>query len=176
MKHAVAGRKLNRSKKHRSALFTNLMVGLFEHGSIVTTQAKAKAIKNQAEKLISDAKSAKVATRRSLAQVFGKRAVANLLVDRIAKSQTRSSGYTRIVILGERRGDNALLVRLELVDYQAPEKAVKKSKRTAKQAVKPIKHTQPAARFSAPAKITPKISKPALTSITKQPAKTTKKV
>jgi len=123
MKHLISGRKLNRSKKQREALFSNLMVNLFEHGAIKTTRAKAKSIQSLVDKAITTAKSGGINGRRKLAVTFGKRSLANLLVDKIAKDSTRTSGFTRITTLGERLGDNALMVRIELVDYKAPVKA-----------------------------------------------------
>lgn len=122
MKHRVLGRKLNRTKKHREALFANLMTALFEHGHIKTSQAKAKAIQSMAEKAITTAKKQSVSSRRKLAETFGKRQTVNILTDEITKmAAARTSGYTRIVSLGERRGDNTPMVRLELVDYKKVE-------------------------------------------------------
>lgn len=145
MKHRVLGRKLNRTKKHREALFANLMTALFEHGQIKTSQAKAKAIQSMAEKAITTAKKQSVPSRRKLAETFGKRQTVNLLTDEITKmTAVRTSGYTRIVSLGERRGDNTPMVRLELIDYKKAEpvkieeakKAVVEKKPTVKKAVK----------------------------------------
>lgn len=145
MKHRVLGRKLNRTKKHREALFANLMTALFEHGQIKTSQAKAKAIQSMAEKAITTAKKQSVPSRRKLAETFGKRQTANILTDEIAKmTAARTSGYTRIVSLGERRGDNTPMVRLELIDYKKAEpkkieevkKAVVEKKPAVKKAVK----------------------------------------
>lgn len=140
MKHQVSGKKLNRTKKHREALFANLISSLIEHGKINTTQAKAKAVQGQVEKLITKAKSATVSNRRELASVFGKRQTANHLVEKTAKDAAdRTSGFTRIISLGERQGDNAMMARLELVDFKLNAKPVETKKETAKPAAKKAK-------------------------------------
>lgn len=119
MKHLVKGRKLNRTRKHREALFTNLMTSLIANGQIKTSQAKAKAVQSMIEKAITTAKKQTVPSRRKLATIFGKRETVNVLTESIAKmTGNRTSGYTRIISIGERRGDNMPLVRLELIDYK----------------------------------------------------------
>jgi large subunit ribosomal protein L17 len=117
MRHRVQTKQLGRNTKQRQALFKSLVRDLLTHGSITTTQAKAKTIRPIAEKIITKAKVDSIATRRHLHLFFGKRDAVNTLVDRIAPAFAgRSSGYTRIVFVGNRRGDNAEMVKLELVD------------------------------------------------------------
>jgi len=124
MRHRLKGKKLNRSTKHRRALFKNLISALVEHGEIKTTLAKAKAVKGLVDKLITTAKKGTLHHRRQLASFFGKRQPANKLVEDIApKLKSRTSGYTRIVRLGRRTGDNAMMAKLELVS-QAKTKPV----------------------------------------------------
>lgn len=116
MRHQIYGRKLNRTSKQRKALFKNLVASLFERGAIVTTEAKAKSIKGLVDTLIHKAQQGSVATARVLASFFGTRAIVARLMNEIAPAmKDRVSGFTRIIKLGNRRGDNAETVRIELV-------------------------------------------------------------
>jgi len=117
MRHRLKTKQLGRNTKQRQALFKSLVRNLILNGSITTTQAKAKVVQPIAEKLITKSKTDSVVARRHLHEFFGKRDAVNTLVDRIAPVfKNRTSGYTRIVMLGNRRGDNAEVVRIELVD------------------------------------------------------------
>ncbi len=134
MKHRVKGKQLNRNVGTRRALFKNLTLALIEHGKINTTEAKAKAVKASFEKLITKAKAGTVANRRLIDQVVNHRNAVNRLVDEIAPAIKRTSGYTRIIKLGNRRGDDASMVRLEIIDWQAKTvvKAAKKNDKAEK--------------------------------------------
>ncbi|MFC1653562.1 50S ribosomal protein L17 [Patescibacteria group bacterium] len=142
MNHRSKGKKLNRSKKHRGSLLKNLSMNLFEHGSINTTEAKAKALRGYAEKLITQAKKGTVPARRKIAQVTGKRKPANHLIDVVVpKLSKRSSGYIKITRTGQRKGDDAMMVRVDLIDYQkeivSPKKeTTKKPKKASKKETK----------------------------------------
>ncbi|MFC2064532.1 50S ribosomal protein L17 [Chloroflexota bacterium] len=124
MRHQVAGKKLNRSKGARIALRRNLINQLFTHERIKTTEAKASAIRSQAEKLITTARnsidkseSEKVAARRLVAARVSNHAIVNKLFDEIApRFVGRPGGYTRVLKLGPRLGDSAKMVLLELVE------------------------------------------------------------
>ena len=121
MRHQVYGRKLNRTSKQRKALFKNLVSSLFERGAIETTEAKAKSIKGLVDTLIHKAQQGSVATARVLASFFGTRAIVARLMNEIAPAmKDRVSGFTRIIRLGNRRGDNAETVRIELVVKPEP--------------------------------------------------------
>ena len=158
MKHRSKGIKLNRSKKHRQALITNLCLSLFEHGHIKTTLAKAKATSQTVDKLITTAKKNSIPARRKLARVFGKRQSVNQLVDNVAKQlTTRKSGYTRIVRLGNRSGDDAIMARLELIDYQSSKPTQEKTKKLKK--TKPIDKKEISQKPSKQKKTTPKKDK-----------------
>jgi large subunit ribosomal protein L17 len=126
MRHRVAGKKLNRSVGHRTALRRNLVTELLRHGRIQTTEAKADAIRGQAEKLITLAKhglqDAKenpakgVHARRVVAARLNDPDVVKKLFDEIAPQyQDRPGGYTRVLKMGIRKGDAAPIVLLELV-------------------------------------------------------------
>lgn len=117
MRHRVQTKQLGRNTKQRQALLKSLVRELVVHGAITTTQAKAKAVRPIADKLIGRAKTDTVSNRRLLHEFFGKRDVVNSLFERVAPVfSKRTSGFTRIVNLGIRRGDNAQVVRLELVE------------------------------------------------------------
>jgi len=117
MRHHVAGRKLNRSKDQRRALRRNLITQLFKYDRIKTTEAKAKAIRNDAEKLVTLAKRGDVHARRLAAARVNESDVVNKLFNELAsRYEDRAGGYTRILRLGRRLGDGAEMVVLELVD------------------------------------------------------------
>ncbi len=127
MRHRVAGKQLNRSESQRTALRRGLVTELFRHGAIQTTEAKADAVRNQAEKLITKAKRSLasndpikvVNARRQAATVLYGNEIVKKLFDEIApKFAARNGGYTRIYKLGLRKGDAAQVVQLELVDEE----------------------------------------------------------
>lgn len=122
MRHRVSGRKLNRSTGQRRALRRNLLIALFRHERIRTTEARARAIRAEAEKLITIAKHGHagrrdpIHARRLLAAALADAAVVKKLYDEIApRFAERNGGYTRILKLGPRQGDAAPMVFLELV-------------------------------------------------------------
>lgn len=124
MRHRVAGYKLGRKKDVRIALRRTLVRQLFENERIETTHTKALAIRGQAERLITIAKTGNKAgeekmvhARRLAAARLGNNKVVNKLFDEIApRFDDRAGGYTRIYKLGPRKGDAAEMVLLELVE------------------------------------------------------------
>jgi large subunit ribosomal protein L17 len=119
MRHQRSGKKLGRDSAHRKALYSNLAGALIEHGRIQTTQAKAKAVKPLAEKLITLGKRGDLhARRQALAALRSNDVVHRLFADIAPRFSDRPGGYTRIVKLGPRQGDAAEMVYLELVDYE----------------------------------------------------------
>ena len=148
MRHLKAGRKLGRTSAHRKALFRNLVGALIERERISTTLAKAKELRGKVEKTITLGKKGTLHARRqafklapqkeTVQKVFGP------LAERYAK---RPGGYTRIIKIGPRKGDNAPMAYIELVDREgdAPvpvkEKGAEKKetpKATTKQAAAPM--------------------------------------
>jgi large subunit ribosomal protein L17 len=133
MRHRIKGKKLNRDSGHRKALRMNLATQLFMHGRIKTTRTKADYVRGFAERLITLAKRglAKAETSgNEVAAVHARRVVASRLnnnrvlvkklFDEIAPQYTeRPGGYTRIYKLGTRKGDNAEMALLELVDFDS---------------------------------------------------------
>jgi large subunit ribosomal protein L17 len=117
MKHRRAGYKLGRLTQHRWAMFRNLLVALFRHERIMTTEAKAKAVRGLAEQMITLAKRESLHARRQVLTMVPDREVVATLFDRIAaRFSDRRGGYTRIIRAGVRPGDAAPMVLLELVD------------------------------------------------------------
>ncbi len=117
MRHRKAGKKLNRTREHRRALFRNLVTALLEKERIETTLAKAKAIRPLAEKMITLGKRGDLHARRQALAFIQKKAVVKKLFDEIApRYQNRPGGYTRIIRTGIRRGDSAEMAIIELVE------------------------------------------------------------
>jgi len=117
MAHRIGGRKLSRKQGPRIALYRNLTVSVLRYERIKTTEAKAKEVRGRVERMITLAKRGDLTARRAVIAEFpNEPLVINKLFDEIApKYADRTSGYTRIVRLGERRGDAAEMVQLELV-------------------------------------------------------------
>ena len=130
MKHNIYGKKLNRDSSHRKALRMNLTREILEHGRIETTEAKAKFVRRNVERMITIAKrgikkaqdtndeTVGVHARRIAASRLGNdRDLVQKLFDEIApRFANREGGYTRIYKLGPRKGDNAELVLIELTE------------------------------------------------------------
>ncbi|PIS08735.1 50S ribosomal protein L17 [Candidatus Beckwithbacteria bacterium CG10_big_fil_rev_8_21_14_0_10_34_10] len=130
MRHRKAGKKLNRNTAQRKALFKNLIQSLILHEEIKTTEAKAKAIKGLMAKLISKAKKGSLHKRRQImAFLPDKRAVKKLFDDLGPRFKQRNGGFTRFVRLGNRKGDDAMIVRLELTEKKEKEAKEEKTKK-----------------------------------------------
>jgi large subunit ribosomal protein L17 len=115
--HRIDGRKLSRKMGPRLALYKNLTVSVLRYEKVKTTEAKAKEIRGQVERVITLAKRGDLTARRAvIAQFPNEPLVVNKLFDEIAPKYTdRTSGYTRIVRIGPRLGDAAEMVQIELV-------------------------------------------------------------
>ncbi|MFL5931315.1 MAG: 50S ribosomal protein L17 [Gaiellaceae bacterium] len=125
MRHQRKGKKLGRDSAHRKALYSNLAGSLIEHGRIKTTEAKAKAVKPIAEKMITLGRRGDLAARRqALAYLRSQEVVHHLFAEVAPRFADRPGGYSRIVKIGPRFGDAAEMVYLELVDYVPPRAVV----------------------------------------------------
>jgi len=117
MKHNITHRKLNRTSSHRKALLMNLSNALLKHEQIITTVAKAKELRSFVEKIITLGKKGGLEARRKTISILqdkhNTKKVFDIFADRYNK---RNGGYTRIVKLGNRYGDNAPTAVIELVD------------------------------------------------------------
>ena len=110
------GARFGGSASHQKAIFANLATALFEHGRISTTEAKAKALRPYAEKLVTKAKAGTLADRREVLKVIRNKDVVHELFATIGPSfEGREGGYTRITKTLPRKGDNAPMAIIELV-------------------------------------------------------------
>ena len=117
MRHQVAGRKLGRNSAQRKSLFRNLTTDLLRYGKIRTTEAKAKAIRSQAERLITLAKRGDLHARRLAARDVHDPLVVRKLFEELAERyDDREGGYVRIHKLGLRKGDAAPIVLISLIE------------------------------------------------------------
>ncbi len=167
MRHGDKINNLGRTASHRNALLINLTCQLFEHKKIVTTLAKAKALRPFVEPIITKSKENTTHQRRVVFSRLQDKAAVKELFDVISpKIASRPGGYTRVIKLGRRVGDNAELALIELVDYNeiygkgigATETAgVKRTRRAgrskksseAKEETKPIAEAKPEAEVKA---------------------------
>jgi len=116
MRHRKTRFKLSRNASHRRALLRNLVTELLRHGKIKTTLAKARALRSPAEKIITLAKRGDLHARRQALSYIQSKDVVHDLFDTIAaKYADRPGGYTRILKLGQRKGDAAEIAIIELV-------------------------------------------------------------
>ena len=118
MRHGKKNNHLGRKTAHRKAMLANMACSLIEHKRINTTVAKAKALKQFVEPLVTKSKEDTTHNRRIVySRLRQKEAVAELFRDVAVKVGDRPGGYTRIIKLGNRLGDNADMALIELVDY-----------------------------------------------------------
>lgn len=126
------GARLGGSATNQRKVLANLASSLFEHGAIKTTDAKAKALRPYAEKLITKAKAGTLADRREvLAKVTNKAVVKHLFDDLAPQFQGREGGYTRIIKLENRTGDNAPMSQISLVLEEVAGKDASRANRVA---------------------------------------------
>jgi large subunit ribosomal protein L17 len=120
MRHRLSGRQLNRNSSHRKAMFRNMAASLLDHEMIKTTLPKAKELRRVAEPLITLAKKDSVANRRLAFNRLRDRDVVTKLFNELGpRYVARPGGYLRILKCGFRRGDNAPMAIVELVDRPA---------------------------------------------------------
>ena len=133
MRHLKAGRKFGRTSAHRKALFRNLVGALIQRERIRTTLAKAKELRGKVEKTITLGKKGTVHARRQVFKLAPqKESVRKLFGDLAERYASRPGGYTRIIKIGPRRGDNAPMAFIELVDREGKVPEPKKGKEVAK--------------------------------------------
>ncbi|MGA7458479.1 MAG: 50S ribosomal protein L17 [Methyloceanibacter sp.] len=125
MRHRNAGRKLNRTATHRSALFASLASALIKHEQIVTTLPKAKDLRRVADRLITLAKKGDLHARRlAFARIRDEAMVAKLFDTLGPRYAERPGGYTRVMKAGFRYGDSAPMAVIELVDRDTDAKGL----------------------------------------------------
>ena len=117
MKHNIKNKKLNKTTSHRKAMFMNLSNALIKHEQITTTLAKAKELKRFVEKIITLGKKGDLQSRRKTISILQDQAMTKKTFDILAdRYKDRSGGYTRVIKLGNRFGDNSPMAVIEFVD------------------------------------------------------------
>ena len=151
------GARLGGSASHQKIILSNLATQLFEHGRIVTTEAKAKRLRPLAEKLITKAKRGDIHSRRLVLTTVKDKGVVHTLFTEIAPTLAdREGGYTRITKVGPRKGDNAPMALIEIVT-----ESVEDSKKANAKVNAPAKKASPRRAAPAPAASTPVEESPA---------------
>jgi large subunit ribosomal protein L17 len=149
------GSRLGGSSAHQRHILANLATALFEHGKITTTEAKARRLRPYAERLITFAKRGDLHARRQVLTVVTDRGVVHTLFTEIGpRFATREGGYTRITKIGPRKGDNAPLAVIELVEEEAtvaPSRRRRPRRAQAAPAAQPKAAAAPAQEEPAPA-------------------------
>ena len=158
MKKRVGGKQLNRDTTARKALFRGLALSLIEKETIETTAAKASAVRPIVEKLVTVGKTGSVSARRQIQAFIQDGAAVKKLVDTIApRFKDIRGGYTRIIRVGTRRGDDATIVRISFTKLAAP--APTKTVSTSAPANRPNKPNEANEPKSVPSSA-PKVAKP----------------
>lgn len=154
MNHNVFGKKLSRTKNQRQQLFSNLVRSLILHGSVVTSKAKAKAVQPLMEKLVTRAKKGTDADRRLVLKVVPHNDVVNQLMDDAKdRFSQRTSGFTRMIKIGNIRSDGSEEVMLSFVDeaiVRAPVEYVKKETEEVKEEKKAVPDKKTAKKVKKP--------------------------
>jgi len=133
MRHLNQGRKLNRTSAHRKALFKNMVLALIRHEKITTTDPKAKELRRIADRMVTLGKKGDLAARRrAFAFMQSHEAVGKLFGEIAPRFKDRNGGYTRVIKMGHRRGDAAMLSIIEFTGTEEKTKAKKPRKRAAK--------------------------------------------
>ena len=143
MRHGKAGKKLGRTPSHRRAMFRNMVTSILKHERIVTTEVKAKEIGRLTEKMITLGKRGDLhARRQAVAFIRSNEVVKRLFSEYAQRYASREGGYTRVLKLEPRAGDNAPMALVELVDRPIIESKEKKADK-AKKETKPKKEAKP---------------------------------
>jgi large subunit ribosomal protein L17 len=138
MPKPAKGARLGGSAAHEKMLLANLAKQLFEHGRITTTEAKARRLRPYAERLVTKAKKGDLHNRRQVLQVISDKSIVHTLFTEIGpRYENRPGGYTRITKIGNRRGDNAPMAVIELVEaLTVAQQATGEAEAATKRAVK----------------------------------------
>jgi len=131
VRHLVDHRKLNRTTPHRKAMLCNMVTSLIEHGRIQTTLPKAKELKRLADRVVTLGKQGTLASRRRARRMIHDRVMLSKLFDELApRFASRQGGYTRILKLNPRPGDQTPMALIEYLDNPIKEKKEKSTKKT----------------------------------------------
>lgn len=144
MRHRRDVSKFGRTSSHRKAMWRNMLNSLIEHEAVTTTEAKAKELRRHADRIVTLGKDGladagvpeHTQRRRAFDRLRSRNSVSKLFEDLAPRYQEREGGYTRIIKLGFRKGDNAPLARVEFVEEELPKRGKKKRKPKKKAAAK----------------------------------------
>lgn|ERR1035437_9543371 len=156
MKKHVFGRKLKRDINERKALFKGLMSSLVLHEKIETTESKAKAIKGEVDKLVTNAKKDSMLARKLLSDKLSPDALEKMIKDIAPRFNKRQGGYTKMVRLGKRFGDDATMVLLEWVEQRPVLEKTEETKEEKRGARKTVEKPKKEAKTKAEVKNKPK--------------------
>jgi len=152
MPSPTKGARMGGSAAHQRHLLSNLATALFEHGKITTTEARARRLRPYAERLITFAKRGDLSARRQVLTVVTDKSVVHTLFTEIGPQfATREGGYTRITKIGPRKGDNAPLAVIELIQEEAEAKPRRRRARRSQPANRPAASTAAPETTEAPA-------------------------
>ncbi|MBN1140704.1 MAG: 50S ribosomal protein L17 [Deltaproteobacteria bacterium] len=147
MRHNNSGRRLGRNTSHRQAMMRNMVTSLIEHERITTTDNRAKELRKIAERMVTLGKRSDLHARRLAREIVRDPKMVTKLFNLIGpRFQNRQGGYTRIIKIGNRLGDNARLSRIEFVEELSPDRVKVRDTKPAAEA-----KTEPAAQPEAPA-------------------------
>jgi len=125
MRHRLSNRKLNRTSEHRVALFKNMLNSLIKYEQISTTLPKAKELKPQIDKVITLGKKGTLVQKKNLIGKLQDKSSVNKLCKNLAKRyESRKGGYSRVIRAGFRKGDDAPMAIIELVDRDVEAKKI----------------------------------------------------
>jgi len=140
MRHRNAHRKLSRNSSHRRALLRNLVTDFLDHGRLMTTLPKAKEVRPLAEKMITLGKRDNLHARRQIESYLLRQAVAKKVSNTIApRFADRNGGYSRIIKLGNRKGDGADLAIIELLGSELEVRKAERAEKAKEKAKKGVK-------------------------------------
>ncbi|AZM48151.1 50S ribosomal protein L17 [Streptomyces sp. WAC 06738] len=147
MPKPTKGARLGGGAAHERAMLRNLATALFEHGRITTTEAKARRLRPYAERLVTKAKKGDLHNRRQVMQLISDKSVVHTLFTEIGpRYDNRPGGYTRITKIGNRRGDNAKMAVIELVEaLTVQQEAVGEAEAATKRSAKDVAGEEAAA-------------------------------
>lgn len=156
MKKHIFGRKFKRDINERKALFKGLMSSLVLYEKIETTESKAKAIKGEVDKLVTNAKKESNLARKLLSDKLSPEALEKMIKDIAPRLSKRQGGYTKIVRLGKRFGDDATMVLVEWVEQRPVLEKIEEKKAVKKQTKKTIEKPKRKVKTKVEVKIKPK--------------------
>lgn len=131
MRHKIVGKKLNRNTNQRKALFKTQIIQVLDKGSITTTDTKAKILKSKVEKILNKARDNSIHSVRQIESILSSKKASQKAIE-LAKRLEAKTGFVKLTRIGARRGDNTMMVRLDLIlkSVETEEKLAKETKKT----------------------------------------------